>query len=87
MRTLHDDGHQATQKHFPGADEIIKGDYFKVATATLAPSMILKKKRLHRDHLGRRSLPRLALRALQHAHAPRLDSLSSDGQGVRAQLT
>mmetsp|Transcript_11032 Transcript_11032/g.30136 ORF Transcript_11032/g.30136 Transcript_11032/m.30136 type:complete len:292 (+) Transcript_11032:667-1542(+) len=71
-------------KHFPGADEIIWGDYFKVTrVGDTFHITVLKKKTLHRDHLELS----LLFRGWLCVHCNRytlhkLDSLSSDDYKV-----
>ena len=71
-------------KHFPGADEIIWGDYFKVTrVGDTFHITVLKKKTLHRDHLELSLLFRGWL--CVHCNTRtlhKLDSLSSDDYKV-----
>ena len=71
-------------KHFPGADEIIWGDYFKVTRVGFGFDItVLKKKKLYRDHLELSILFRGWLCVHCNAHKlHKLDSLSSDDYKV-----
>ena len=67
-------------KHFPGADEIIWGDYFKVTRVGFGFDItVLKKKTLHRDHLELSLLFRgWVCNHCNTRKLHKLDSLSSD---------